>query len=209
MFRLADYEYDDCHDGIFQARICDSDSHLAGMHHKDLPKNVPSGACLENGSLEKFAIPHIHLLDVSRTSTPFCTSITGKCKNDGLKDTARCSSGKRRASSFVSNINPLQISNVHDSMRSSALFSSEPLSKYLVIVLQAVIAMFSHSLFSVWKKNPAFLSSSTRSAQQILQNRVEASKKVKSVRRLPSAHSDHSRSAKGATLTSSTTDSGY
>jgi hypothetical protein len=113
-FTLSNLKFDNsnCNFGIFQA-VLDGSTHLQAMHTKDPSKDLCS----------------IASCNITRSSTPSTGSSNHECQRTFPMHTARCTSGKRRISGFVTNINPLQMSNAHVSARVPVLFPDAPQSR--------------------------------------------------------------------------------
>jgi hypothetical protein len=150
-FKLSDSKFDDLdvHDhnaGIFMVRVWDDkDPHKSIIHatlqSPELVSAIPSkdravrtsedrsNEALAAASITQPATPTQYSY---RPSSAVCTNaavFSEKCSNVTTNHATRCTSGKRRASSFVTNISPLQRNNAHDSQRSTVLLPVELPSK--------------------------------------------------------------------------------
>jgi hypothetical protein len=129
-FKLANFRCNGCHVGIFQARVWDLDTQIQAIHPFNPPVCTILGAPVKDiDNTHSFAACAISQTVSGDSSAPAGTSSAHKLKNERKKSTSRCSSARRLASSFVNNINPLKISNLHDSLRCPALFPAEPPSR--------------------------------------------------------------------------------
>jgi hypothetical protein len=148
-FKLCDSKFDDLNDhdhnsGIFMVRVWDEKEPNQSIIHATFqsPELVSASSSKNraartpenrnNETLAAISQPVTPAQHSYRAPSAVCTDAAvfiEKCSNVTTKHAARCTSGKRRASSFATNISPLQRSNVHDSQRCTVLFPVEPPSR--------------------------------------------------------------------------------